>query len=202
MCAKGKLSHPIVVAFSAGQQFEGALRAVFECHGEHLHAAAQLYVRFVCPDALAARQGAPVGSRQHEGAEGFCRAAHGGRAARQRDVGAAASAGNAEAACHAVELLLHLFGCQVARAQVFQVLGGHAEVTVLFVAHVEEVDELEDVVRRVLLVEHGHGAALGRQLGQVFAVVQEYRFDGCGLGGFVLNLAEEGTGRVAVHACR
>ena len=87
------------------------------------------------------------------------------------NVCAAAARRYIEGAGHAIEFALHLFGRHVRRAQVFQILGGGTQRLVLIVTHIEEVNQLEQVVGSVLFVEHGHTLA-GGQLRQVLAVIQ------------------------------
>ena len=114
----------------------------------------------------------------------------------QHDVSALAARRYGEGAGHAVEFLFHLFGCHVARTQVFQILCGHTQRLVVAAAHVEEVYQLEEVVRCILAVDD-RNIRLCLQLRQVLGEVEEHRFDRLHLAG--LNLFQEGADRITVH---
>ena len=104
-----------------------------------------------------------------------------------------------ESASHVVESTLHFLRSHVRSAEVFQILGSHAQGLVVIVAHIEDVFQLEDAVGGVLLVEHFDARLCLKDVHILFEI-NELRFDR--LDYRSNHFVQEYTGSITVHLDR
>ena len=75
-------------------------------------------------------------------------------------------------------------------------MSGSTQCLVIVVTHIKKVNQLEDVIRCILFVEY-RNIRFSLQLGEVFGIIQEYRFNRSHYA--CLNFFQESADCIAVH---